>query len=448
MKVQIQTLGCKVNFAEMADLSDRLARAGFEVAEEHADPDICVINTCTVTAQADRKVRTLVHGLRRRHPRAHLVLTGCHVDNPNPRVSAVPSVDVAFPNARKHEIFGYLLANFQPGSGAPCVSLPLAGRDREGVPAPSVSLPLAGRDREGVPALGRNGFARSRYFLKVQDGCDHRCTYCIVWRTRGASRSEATQELMDRARHAVAGGFRELVLTGVDLGAYGRERGESLAAFVSRLLDGIGPARLRLSSINANDFTPDLIELVEHPRFCRHLHIPLQSGSDRVLKRMGRLYRRRQYLDLVAALRERIPDLALTTDVIVGFPGETESDFADTQAVAKDAGFSGMHVFRYSPRAGTAAPRLGLPVNDPVSRERSRLLQEQAETQRRSYEARFLRKDLEVIWDRRFPGRVRGLSDNYITVWVPAAEHVLGDLALARPYATCADGLLAELPLH
>ncbi len=414
MKVQIQTLGCKVNFAEMSDLSDRLARVGFDVAEEHTDPDICVINTCTVTAQADRKVRTLVHGLRRRHPRAHLVLTGCHVDNPNPRVSAVPSVDVAFPNARKHEIFGYLLSTFQPDNDAP----------------------------------GSHGFSRSRYFLKVQNGCDHRCTYCIVWRTRGASRSEATEELLNRAEHAVAGGFRELVLTGVDLGAYGRERGESLATLVARLLDGVGPARLRLSSINANDFTPDLIELVEHPRFCRHLHIPLQSGSDRVLKRMGRLYRRQHYLDLVAALRERIPDLALTTDVIVGFPGETESDFADTQAVARDAGFSGMHVFRYSPRAGTAAPRLGLPVNDPVSRERSRLLQEQAETQRRSYEARFLGKDLEVIWDRHFPSRVRGLSDNYITVWAPGGEHVLGDLALARPYATCPDGLLAELPVH
>ncbi len=472
MKVQIQTLGCKVNFAEMADLSDRLARAGFEVAEEHAHPDICVINTCTVTAQADRKVRTLVHGLRRRHPRAHLVLTGCHVDNPNPRVSAVPSVDVAFPNARKHEILGYLLASFQPTRGTSCVSLPLSqqspsplagegqgggfhespsplrGGTREGIPAFSGSLPLAGRDREGVPAIGRNAFARSRYFLKVQDGCNHRCTYCIVWRTRGASRSEATEELLSRADRAVAGGFRELVLTGVDLGAYGRERGESLAAFVSRLLDGIGPARLRLSSINANDFTPELIELVAHPRFCRHFHIPLQSGSDHILKRMGRLYRRRQYLDLVAELRERIPDLALTTDIIVGFPGETETDFAETRAVAQEAGFSGMHVFRYSPRAGTAAPRLGLPVNDPVSRERSRLLQEQAETQRRSYEARFLGKDLEVIWDRRFPGRVRGLSDNYITVWAPGSEHVLGDLALARPHATCPDGLLADLPVH
>lgn len=423
MNVQIQTLGCKVNFAEMADLSDRLTRAGFNVAEEHSEPDICVINSCTVTAQADRKVRTLVHGLRRRHPRAHLVLTGCHVDNPNPRVSAIPTADVAFPNARKHEIFDYLTANFQPRG--------------QQFPFPRQSpVPLA------------RGYPRSRYFLKVQDGCNHRCTYCVVWRTRGVSRSEDDVELVERAEGAVAAGFREVVLTGVDLGSYGRERGASLASLVARLLDRIAPARLRLSSINANDFTPDLVELVRHPRFCRHLHIPLQSGSDHVLKRMGRLYRRQQYLDLVAAVRSRVPEIALTTDVIVGFPGETDQDFADTQAVSRDSGFSGMHVFRYSPRAGTAAPRLGLPVNDPVSQERSRRLQEQAETQRRSYEARFLGKDLEVVWDRRFPNRVRGLSDNYITVLALPSGQELGSLAVARPYAACPEGLLADLPVH
>jgi threonylcarbamoyladenosine tRNA methylthiotransferase MtaB len=409
MNVAIQTLGCKVNFAEMADLADRLGRAGFTVAEEHDDPDICVINSCTVTAQADRKVRTLVHSLRRRHPNARLVLTGCHVDNPNPRASAVPSVDAAFPNARKHEIFDYLVSTFQPVTG---------------------------------PAA-TPGYVRSRFFLKVQDGCNHRCTYCIVWRTRGASRSEPDDELLARAERAVAEGYREVVLTGVDLGSYGRERGQPFADLLARLLDRIAPARLRLSSINANDFTPALLDLTQHPRFCRHLHIPLQSGSDRVLKRMGRLYRRRDYLSLVAALRDRVPELAVTADVIVGFPDESEADFAGTEDLAREAGFSGMHVFRYSPRAGTAAPRLGLPVDDPVSRDRSRRLQEQAEVQRRAYEGRFIGRDLEVVWDRRFPDRIRGLSDNYITVLAPAGGQTLGALATVRPAAANAEGLVA-----
>jgi threonylcarbamoyladenosine tRNA methylthiotransferase MtaB len=407
MNVSIQTLGCKVNFAEMAELGDRLARAGFAVSDSDSRADVVVINSCTVTAQADRKLRTMVHGLRRRHPRAHLILTGCHVDNPNPRLSAVPSVDVAFPNARKREIFDYVSANFAP-----------AGE------------------------RGSTTFARSRFFLKVQDGCNHRCTYCIVWRTRGASGSDDEQHLIERAQQAVAEGYGEIVLTGVDLGAFGRERGEGLAPFVRHMLAAIAPARLRLSSINANDFTPELVELAASPGFCRHLHIPLQSGSDRVLKRMGRLYRRRDYLALAAALRRQSPDMALTADVIVGFPGETEDDFAETASVAADADLSGIHVFRYSPRAGTAAPRLGLPVDDPVSRDRSRRLQAQAESQRRAYEARFIDRDLEVVWDRQFPHRMRGLSDNYITVYAPARGQQLGTLASVRPLTPTDDGLL------
>jgi threonylcarbamoyladenosine tRNA methylthiotransferase MtaB len=408
MKVAIQTLGCKVNFAEMADLGDRLARAGYTVSESFDNPDVCVVNSCTVTAQADRKLRTIVHGLRRRHPRAHLILTGCHVDNPNPRVSAVPAVDVAFPNARKREIFDYVVTNFDPASTG-----------------------------------GSTTFSRSRFFLKVQDGCNHRCTYCIVWRTRGMSRSEEEGVLIERAQQAVGDGYGEIVLTGVDLGAFGRERSQAFAPFVRRLLEAIAPARLRLSSINANDFTPELVELAAAPRLCRHLHIPLQSGSDRVLKRMGRLYRRADYLALVAELREASPEIALTTDVIVGFPEESDADFADTESLAHDAGFSGMHVFRYSPRAGTAAPRLGMPVDDPVSRERSRQLQAQAEVQRRAYEARFIGQELEVIWDRRFPGRIRGLSDNYITVYGPDQGQAMGGVATVRPVALSGDGLLS-----
>src|SRR5207245_1180981 len=225
------------------------------------------------------------------------------------------SVDVAFSNARKGEIFDYLTSTFAPAAGR----------------------------------RGSTTFARSRFFLKVQDGCNHRCTYCIVWRTRGTSHSGEEAVLIERAQHAVADGYGEIVLTGVDLGAFGRDRGEAFAPFVRRLLEAIAPARLRLSSVNANDFTPELVELAGAPRFCRHLHIPLQSGSDQVLKRMGRLYRRRDYVELVGALRSRSPDMAITADVIVGFPGETDRDFADTQAVARDAGLSGMHVFRSSP---------------------------------------------------------------------------------------------------
>ncbi len=407
MKVALHTLGCKVNFAEMAELGDRLAKVGFQVSEDEAGADVCIINSCTVTAQADRKLRTLAHGLRRRAPQAHLILTGCHVDNPNPRVSAVGSVDASFSNRRKDELFDYVTANFAPD-----------------------------------PAPGSSSFSRARYFLKVQDGCDHRCTYCIVWRTRGESRSLSQASLIRRAVEAVEQGYREIVLTGVDLGAYGREQGGTLSALVEAMLAAIAPARLRLSSINANDLTAELIDLAAEPRLCPHFHIPLQSGSDRVLKRMGRLYRRADYLQVVSALRVRRPELAVTTDVIVGFPGESDEDFEQTRSIAEEAELTGLHVFRYSPRAGTAAPRLGLPVDDPLSRERSRILQQQADRQRRAYEARFIGIDLEVVWDRRFPQRLRGLSGNYITVYSSTASDPVGSMGRVRPLAAVDDGLL------
>ena len=228
MNVSIQTLGCKVNFAEMAQLGDRLARAGFAVSDSDERADICVINSCTVTAQADRKLRTMVHGLRRRHPDAQLILTGCHVDNPNPRVSAVPSVDVVFPNARKGEIFDYVASTFTPAAGS----------------------------------RGSTSFARSRFFLKVQDGCNHRCTYCIVWRTRGASQSDEETQLIERAQRAVTDGHGEIVLTGVDLGAFGRDRGMSFAPFVRRLLAAIALLGLVIAAF-AYAYFDDLTELVE-----------------------------------------------------------------------------------------------------------------------------------------------------------------------------------------
>jgi threonylcarbamoyladenosine tRNA methylthiotransferase MtaB len=413
MRVAIAVLGCKVNYAEMAELGHRLERAGFEVVPEEAAADICVVNSCTVTAAADRKTRTLVHHLRRQNPGAHLVLTGCHVDNARPRLSAVPAADIAFGNWRKAEIFDYLASTFDPGGSQPARTAP----------------------------------HRSRFFLKAQDGCDHRCTYCIVWKVRGQSRSRTPEEVWAQAEEACAANYQESVLTGVDLGAYGRDLAPAvdLATLVEGLLARIAPARLRLSSINANDFTPALVALASHPRLCPHFHIPLQSGSDLVLKRMGRLYRRAGYAGLAAALRRHRPDLALTTDVIVGFPGETEEDFHATQSLMAEVAFSGVHAFRYSPRAGSAAPRLGAGAPDAVAKARSQAVHAQAEAQRQAYEACFCGRDLEVIWERRLPGGMRGLSENYISVTVSGADRTLGRRERVRAVIARGQGLEATL---
>jgi threonylcarbamoyladenosine tRNA methylthiotransferase MtaB len=334
LRVALTVLGCKVNFAEMADLAGKLAAGGCEVVPESETADVRVLNSCTVTSQADATTRQRIRRLRRMDPEAHLVLTGCSVDaNPD----AYNTVDSIFANRDKDSIAEHVLAMSRPGDQA--------------------------RD---APVM------RSRAFVKVQDGCNHRCTYCIVWQARGASASVAASQVHDRVLAAIDAGHGEIVLCGVDLGSYGRDIGTDLATLVASLLDVCGDrARIRLSSINANDVTPALIALNAHPRLCSHWHMPLQSGSDHVLRAMHRGYRRTQYVRVARALRNVNPTTEFTTDIMVGFPGETEDDHAATLSLVDEVGFLQGHVFRWSARPGTPASAIDDRVDDPAARRRS-----------------------------------------------------------------------------
>jgi threonylcarbamoyladenosine tRNA methylthiotransferase MtaB len=295
---------------------------------------------------------------------------------------AVPGLDAVFANTEKLRIADHVAA-LATGRGDPLRLLPPAG-------------------------------LRSRAFLKVQDGCDHRCTYCVVWRTRGASASLPEEVVVARARAAVAAGHAELVLTGVDLGSYGRDRGSDLAALVRRLLEGLdGTARIRLSSINANDIPERLIELNGDPRLCSHWHIPLQSGSDRVLRAMHRGYRRQRYLRVVEGLRRRNPDTELTTDVMVGFPGESQEDHEATLGLIEEVEFLGCHVFRYSPRPETEAAELPQRADDALLRSRSAEVRRAAAASARGRRQRAVGRQHRVVWDRVAPGEAHGLTDGY-----------------------------------
>lgn len=362
-------LGCRTNAAETDEMAALLADAhGF-----------VVVNSCTVTTAADRDTRKAVARARREHPDAALVLMGCYVDaHPGDTLGA----DVVVPNAWKQ-------------------------------------APLAVEGSVEPP-----GARRSRYVLKVQDGCDNRCTFCIVWQTRGRSLSRVLPYLEVRARAAAAAGYQEIVLTGIDLGSY---RG-GLAPLVRRLLDAAAPARLRLSSIDPSHVDGDLAKLLDHPRLCPHLHLPLQSGSDRVLARMRRRYDLATFERAVAMARAVRPDLALTGDVMVAFPGETEEDFARTLDAIERAGFSGLHVFRFSPRPRTAAARYPGQISAHVGHERSRRAIELGHRLRAAYETRFEGRALHVIWDRVLDGHIRGLSENYIQVTAAAAGRRPGQL--------------------
>jgi threonylcarbamoyladenosine tRNA methylthiotransferase MtaB len=362
-------LGCRTNAAETDEVAALLAGARNYV----------VINSCTVTTAADRDTRKAVSRARREHPDAALVLMGCYVDaHPGDTLGA----DVVVPNAWKRAPLGI-----------------------EGAVEPP-------------------GVHRSRYVLKVQDGCDNRCTFCIVWQTRGRSISRVLPYLEGRARAAAAAGYRELVLTGIDLGSY---RG-GLAPLVRRLLDAAAPARIRLSSIDPSHVDAELVRLLEHPRVCPHLHLPLQAGSDRVLARMRRRYDLAAFERAVGMARAVRPDLALTGDVMVAFPGETAADFEETLAAIERARFSGLHVFRYSSRPRTAAARHPGQVPVAEARERSRRTIELGHRLGAAYEAGFAGRPVRVIWDRVVDGRIRGVTEHYLQATAAAAGRRPGQL--------------------
>jgi threonylcarbamoyladenosine tRNA methylthiotransferase MtaB len=362
-------LGCRTNAAETDEVAALLVDARNYV----------VVNSCTVTTAADRDTRKAVSRARREHPEAALVLMGCYVDaHPGDTLGA----DVVVPNAWKR-----------------------APVRIEGAVEPP-------------------GTRRSRYVLKVQDGCDNRCTFCIVWQTRGHSLSRVLPYLEGRARAAAEAGYREIVLTGIDLGSY---RG-GLAPLVRRLLDAAAPARIRLSSIDPSHVDAEVARLLDHPRVCPHLHLPLQAGSDRVLARMRRRYDLATFERAVGMARAVRPDLALTGDVMVAFPGETRDDFLATLEAIERAGFTGLHVFRFSPRPRTAAARYAEQVPVAEARDRSARAIELGRRLGAAYEARFEGQPLQVIWDRAVDGRIRGVSENYIQVTAPAAGRRPGQL--------------------
>ena len=410
-RVAITSLGCKVNFAEMSELAGVLAASGWDVVDESEPADVRVLNSCTVTLQADATTRQRIRRLRRADPGARVVLTGCSVDaNPESyttRAARRLGVDAVYANADKHAIAGDLLA-----------TLPLVVPD-----TPADTTP----------------WSRSRAFIKVQDGCNHRCTYCIVWSARGRSISRDAGDVVGATGRAIDAGHAEVVLCGVDLGSYGRDRGTTLAALLEDLLARIGDrARLRLSSINANDVSDALIELNAHPRLCKHWHLPLQSGSDSVLRSMHRGYRRAQYLRVVRELRERDPLTEITTDVIVGFPGETEDDHAATLSLVDEVGFHSCHVFRWSPRPGTPATSYTDAVDAATSRRRSAEVRRAAARSGDASRHRAMGREHEVVWEHADAHGAVGLASTYHEIVVPG--HAPRPGSLGRVLATGISG--------
>ncbi|MGQ9457987.1 MAG: tRNA (N(6)-L-threonylcarbamoyladenosine(37)-C(2))-methylthiotransferase MtaB [Anaerolineae bacterium] len=416
MKVYLTFVGCKLNLAEMEALGRELQALGADLVDAPEEADLCIFNSCTVTATAAGKSRRQVRQLVRRAPRAQIVVTGCHATQAPGELAALSPRVLVVDNPHKEGILAHVRA--QMGTA------------------------LVG------PSPRRPRGLRTRAFVKVQDGCDNRCTYCIVRIARGPQRSRPPQAIVQEVRERVAEGYQEVVLTGVHVGAYGRDLGTDLAALVQRILAETGVRRLRLSSVEPHDLRPEFLALWEDPRLCPHLHLPLQSGSDAVLQRMGRGYTAGQFAAWVEAARKAIPDLAITTDVIVGFPGETDEEFAETLAFVGAMGFARVHIFPFTARPGT--PAASMPGNIPPSvvRERSRALSQVAEGGARRFARAFLGRTMEVLFEQRRarsrtgPALWTGLTGNYLRVGVASEEDLHNRICLVHLKEATADNLL------
>ena len=389
--VAILTLGCKLNQAESQAWGRRLQASGCDVIDRPVAADGYLINTCSVTHVADRKARRLIRAAKRLSPHAPVVVTGCYAEWAGAALAEETGADVVVANDAKSEAAATLL---------------------QALPAPG---PAGARG--GQPAGGR-----TRVFLKIHEGCDDVCAFCIVPAVRGRERARPMEEIVRDAQAAEAGGALEVVLTGTQPGAYGRDRsdGTTAAALLTRLLSETTLPRIRYSSIQPQDVSDELLAQWEDARPCRHFHLALQSGSDAVLRRMRRRYDAGGYLRAMERIRAAVPGAAITADVIVGFPGETADDFAETLAVCRRAEFADVHVFPYSPRPRTSGALLPDDIPPPLKRERLQAVEETVSASRERYRAGLAGSVAAVLIEGRREGAWRGLTDTYVPVVIPA----------------------------
>lgn len=392
MRVLLQTLGCRLNEAELETWSREFQELGYEITDRPELADLVVVNTCAVTDEAVRKSRKLVNRAQRRNPRAKLVVSGCHSSLEQAAGRSIAGVDLVVDNRRKENLVKIAREHLE---------LPL--------------MPQSALEPGAPPLLARG---RQRAFVKVQDGCHHQCTFCIVTLARGEERSRAAETVVQQIRALHAEGIQEAVLAGVHLGGYGRDTGSSLTQLIAELLERTEIPRLRLGAVEPWGLDEGFWALFENPRLMPHLHLPLQSGSDPVLKRMARRCKVAEFLRLVERARAVSSDFNITTDVIVGFPGETEADWRATLDAVRQAAFGHLHIFGFSARPGTRAAQMPDPTPAEVIRERSRELHALGEQLKRTTLERFVGRTFPVLIEDRAGdgGAFGGYTPNFLRV--------------------------------
>jgi threonylcarbamoyladenosine tRNA methylthiotransferase MtaB len=397
-KVVLDTVGCKLNQAETQLLARQFAQAGYRLVSAAEAADVYVLNTCTVTHVADGKCRRLLRWARRCNPNALVVAIGCYAERSRQELAQIEGVDLVLGNSEKQHLLQML--------------------------EESGSL---NRLLHGQSDLATHSGFKTRAFVKVHDGCNSFCSYCIVPLVRGREKSIPIDQVVADVRDRVAEGNKEVVLTGTKLGSYNYE-GVSLSGLLQCILKVTGVTRLRLSSLQPDEISAELIGLWRDGRLCRHFHLSLQSGSDRVLGRMKRRYTTGDYQQAVALIRGIVPEAAITTDIIVGFPGETEAEFQESYQLCQQMQFARIHVFTYSPRQGTQAAAMPNQVEDKVKRERSQKMLALAKESAQNFRRRFLDKVMMVLWEKQTGGIWSGLTDNYIRVYTKSDKDLTNKL--------------------
>ena len=425
-KVAIETHGCKLNQADSQALAKEFSAAGFLVVSPDEEVDIFVLNSCTVTHVADRKARRSLRSARRRNPDATIVATGCYAERSPAQLKEMNEIDVVMGNGSKQAIVQHLVDS---------LNLPI--------------VPCATGEVIDVIPLSLN---RNRAMVKIQEGCDQVCAYCIVPKVRGRERSVPVDAIVGHINAYQESGFQEVVLTGTQLGSYGFDlEGESITSLIRHVLDRTEIPRIRVSSLQPQDLDAGLIGLWDDPRLCPHFHLPLQSGSDDVLRRMRRRYTASQYRRAVDAIRNMVPDVAITADVIVGFPGESDADFEETYQVCQDLGFSDIHVFPYSTRPGTSAAHFQDGVSSETKSARSSRLLLHSNVTAKAFRQRFVGETRPVLWEKRVRGADHqtwsGLTDNYMRVTTVSSADLGNQITQARILSLEGDTLRTDTRL-
>ena len=423
MKIYLDTIGCRLNQSEIEAMARQFRVAGHEVVPTAELADLAVVNTCAVTTQAASDSRGKIRSIARAGVN-EIVATGCWTTLQPKEAAALPNVSRIVTNDQKDDLVQELF------------NLPKDNFELE---------PLS---RTPLPGLHR----RTRAFIKVQDGCDNHCTFCVTTIARGESRSRALADVINDINYAIAGGTKEIVLTGVHLGAWGQEFGTHLRDLVRAILRETDTPRLRLSSLEPWDLDADFFSLWQDRRLMPHLHLPLQSGSESTLKRMARKTTPDSFLGLVSAARKVMADVAITTDIIAGFPGESEEEFAETVAFVNEIFFAGGHVFTYSPRPGTGAAKMKGQVPPGLRKQRNHILQDALEASARAYRERFIGRQMSVLWESTSEygesgWQMEGWTGNYLRVSASAPAprwNELDEVQLTGINGHSLNGVIAE----